>query len=77
MATLNIRGVPEDLHEDLKRIAKRSGLSLNSLVVLELAAAADRRRNAEALDRLRHRYDGPRPSAEAIVRAVRETREGR
>lgn len=37
MATLTIRGVPEDLHEDLKDRAERNRRSLNSeiLVVLE------------------------------------------
>jgi hypothetical protein len=32
---MNIRGVPDGVHEELKRIASESGVILNSLVVDE------------------------------------------
>ena len=49
MATLTIRGVPEDLHEDLKDRAERNRRSLNSeiLVILERALRGPPREGQE------------------------------
>lgn len=71
MRTLYLRNVPDDVAEALEDLARREGLSLNAFAVRQLAAAAQRARNAALL------ADLPETdlSREAIVRAVREGRD--
>lgn len=45
-----MRNVPDDVVERLEQLAAREGLSVNAVVLKELASAALRARNAEIFD---------------------------
>lgn len=60
MASITVKGIPEELHQRLKEIAKENGRSLNQEIVFQLRSAALRSqrdradlaaRNAESLRR--------------------------
>jgi hypothetical protein len=71
---IQIRGVPDDVHERLVRQAKDAGTSLNQYVLRELEAAAGRSKNAEIFLRAARR-PGPRLTREEIVQTIREDRD--
>lgn len=80
MATLNIKGVPDELLAQLKREAAQNRRSLNGEVIHRLeGAAAPRRRDAQALlrdlDEHRIRLAGRLPAWEEIKAAIEEGRE--
>lgn len=47
MATLTIRGLPDEVHARLKEQARRNRRSLNQEVIAELSAAGDRSETEE------------------------------
>jgi len=75
MATLYVRNVPAEVVQRLQRMAERDGISVNTLAIRELTAAAMRRRNAELLASI------PKAdlslTADEIVAAIHEAREER
>lgn len=71
---IQIRDVPDDVHEALARLASANGLSLNRYVLGEFEKVARTSRNAEVFARAARRK-GKRPSRDEIVAAVREGRE--
>lgn len=71
---LQIRGVPDDVHEALTRQADHEGTSLNRYLLSELKHLARRGENAAILRRAAHRT-GRRLDPEQVVRAVRDERE--
>lgn len=79
MAALQIRDVPEPVRTLLAEEAKRRGTSLQSYLLEVLEREAANASNSQWLER--HRSDPNRPrtgvSAEDIVAAIREVRDGR
>ncbi len=71
---IQIRDVPDELHEALSEAAHDSGLSLNRFVLRELAKVGRRRRNAEIFRQL-HAQSGGRMTREEIVATIRDLRE--
>lgn len=45
MATLYLRGVPDEVREGLAELARREGMSVSAFAVRELTAASRRARN--------------------------------
>lgn len=70
---LQVRHVPEDLHEVLRARAAAAGLSLSEWVLRELQAVAARPTKAEVLGRAARR--GGRLSFEESVEAVHAGRD--
>lgn len=71
---IQVRNVPEEIHAELVRQAARAGLSLNRYLLAEFGRIARRGRNAEIFKRAA-KESGKRPSAQEIVRIIREDRE--
>jgi len=74
LKVIQIRHVPDDVHRALRTRAASVGLSLNELLLDELKAIADRPPIADVLRRSETRPGGAQ--TEALVAAVRSTREG-
>ena len=72
---IQVRGVPDDVHAELRKRAVEAGMSLSDYVLDELRRVAQRSRNAEVLLRAALRPGGA--SHEAIVEAVRGGRDER
>lgn len=78
MATLYIRNVPADLHEDLRRLAEAHDRSLNAEVLDLLGRAAERRRTdndiARSLAAYFEKYDDQPVDSDAValIRADRD-----
>jgi plasmid stability protein len=70
MATIQLRELPEDSYEVLRRRARRSGKSLGAYLRAELVDLAERPTKAEALERieavLKHQ-DGAEPAAATLL----------
>ncbi|MGD9694640.1 MAG: antitoxin [Thermoleophilia bacterium] len=75
MKTLYVRNVPDEVAAELKALAAAEGLSVNGLVLRELAGVARRARNAAIFARMSARED--RLTADEIVELIREGREER
>ncbi len=73
MRTRYVRNVPDEVVERLEQLAAREGVSVNAVVLKELASAARRTRNAEIFDA----RSGFGISADATLRALDEGRTGR
>jgi hypothetical protein len=73
---VQVRGVPDTVHDELTRQAHEAGLSLNRFMLAELERIARRGRNAEVLHRAASRR-GRRASTTAVVDAVRAERDSR
>jgi site-specific recombinase XerD len=71
---IQVRGVPDDVHERLVQQARDAGTSLNQYVLRELKTAAGRSKNAEIFLRAARR-PGPRLTRKEIVRTIREDRD--
>ncbi len=74
--TIQVRDVPDEVHDELTRQAAADGLSLSRFLARELERVARRSRNAEILRRAAVR-PGDRIDAGEIVAALREEREHR
>jgi plasmid stability protein len=73
MKTIQIRNVPDDVHQALRTRAAASGVSLSDYALQELARATERSTVAEVLLRPRRRAGGV--STEEIVAAIRADRD--
>ena len=76
MATIQIKNVPDDVHDVLRRRARDAGQSLQSYLLAQLTDQAHKPTVAELLDRVRTRSGatGTIAEAAAIVRADRDSR---
>lgn len=74
MASIQIRGVPDDVHRRLKSQAALAGQSLNEFLLARMTDVARTPTIPELTERIlaRARYDGP--SAAAIIREARDRR---
>jgi plasmid stability protein len=71
--TVQIRGVPDDVHRELRVRAAAAGMSLSEYLLREIERVAAYPPIADVLARASTRAGGA--SKEAIVRAVRSGRE--
>ena len=70
MATIQIRDIPEESYEVLRRRARREGRSLQSYLRQEIIALAAQPTKAETLARIEavlHGVPGPDPTADAVL----------
>jgi plasmid stability protein len=74
--TIQVRDVPDDVHEVLRVRAARAGLSLSQYLRREVSLLARRPTLDEFLARVSSRTDVP-VSAEEIVAAIHTERAGR
>jgi hypothetical protein len=74
MPNVQIRDVPDDVHEALLRRAKQSGQSLQQFLAAQLALIATTPTVDEILDRLERRRQMGRLSAESAIAALEEVR---
>lgn len=81
MRTLQIRSMPEDLHQELTRQASEKGVSLNHLLLDYLHDIAHINRHLTAQGKQAGSTQGPRrserregPSREEIVDTIRDLR---
>lgn len=78
MATLYIRNVPADLHDELRRLAEEHDRSLNAEILDLLRRAAKRRRGdsdfARSLAEYFEEY-GDQPVESDVVALIREDRD--
>ena len=60
MPDLALRGIPEDVHRDLKSAASRNHRSLNGEILARLTASVHGNTvdTAELMERVRHRWEG-------------------
>jgi len=80
MATIQVRGVPEDVHRAYRRRAAAARMSLQEFLLSELVAGARTRTPAEVVAEVeQHIADGGSPDLSDISSAafVREDRDGR
>ena len=79
MATLHIRSVPDDLHEQLRELARHSRRSLSAETIALLSEALARHqvssRQAGLLGEIRRRRTHLPPGAPDSVELLREDRE--
>lgn len=73
MPNVQVRDVPDEVHEALVRRAQQAGQSLQQFLAGQLAAIAATPTIDEVLDRIEHRGKG-RLSARDAVAAVRDER---
>ncbi len=72
---IQIRNVPDDVHEVYKRRAAAAGMSLQEYLLSDLTERAGRLTMAEALARIADHARGSRVATADIVEAIREDRE--
>ena len=70
---LQVRGVPDEVHRELRARAAAAGMSLSDYLLEELTRVASRPRIADVLARAGARHGGV--ASQAIVGAVRAERE--
>jgi antitoxin FitA len=73
MKTIQVRNVPDEVHQTLRTRAAAAGVSLSDYVLTELERAARRPTISEVLLRAQARAGGADPAA--IVAAVRAGRD--
>ncbi|MGI9063993.1 MAG: FitA-like ribbon-helix-helix domain-containing protein [Pseudonocardiaceae bacterium] len=73
---IQIRDVPDDVHERLSNQAEAAGMSLSRYALRELELSSRVSRNAEIFARLRE-LPGRRPTSEEIVEIIRTERDRR
>ncbi|MGL4176457.1 MAG: FitA-like ribbon-helix-helix domain-containing protein [Dermatophilaceae bacterium] len=71
---IQVRDVPDDVHDRLTARARSAGLSLNQFVLREYERIARQPTNAEILRRLAE-LPGDRPTEQQIVDSIREYRD--
>ncbi len=75
MKTIQIRGVPDELHRSLKMRAAAEGTTLSDLALTELRRALERPSRSELLDRIATReVKLGRVSPTAMLRQERDAR---
>lgn len=74
MTNVQVRGVPEDVHRQLKSQAALAGQSLNEFLLARMTDIARTPTVPQLAERIRgrERYDGP--SSAAVIRAARDAR---
>jgi len=72
---IQIRNVPDDVHEVYKRRAATAGQSLQEYLLSDLSERAGRLTMDEAMERIDRHRQGSTVTAEDIVQAIREERE--
>lgn len=77
VATIQIKNVPEEVHKEMQRRAKRSGKSLQQYLLEDLCRSAGRLPMDEWLERVASHKGGSTLTGEKIVRLVREDRDSR
>lgn len=73
MKVIQVRNVPDDVHNTLRERASAAGVSLSDYVLDELVRVADRPAVADVLARASRRNGGADPNA--IIEAVRSGRD--
>jgi plasmid stability protein len=76
MPSIQVKGVPEEVHAVLRRRAALAGQSLQEYVLMLLRQDAETPTLEEVLDRVEHRSGGE-ADFETAARLVREEREAR
>ena len=71
---IQIRDVPDEVHDALTELARKAGMSINRFLLIELEHIARRARNKVIIERARAR-EGSRLSAEEIVGTLRQIRD--
>lgn len=71
---IQVRDVPDDVHDQLTARARLAGLSLNQFILREYDRIARQPTNAEILERLAA-LPGARPTARQLVDSIREHRD--
>ena len=74
MPTIQVRGVPDDVHRRLKSQAALAGQSLNEFLLARLSDMARVPTVLELADRIRERAPYTGPSSSAVIREERERR---
>jgi plasmid stability protein len=74
MINVQVRGVPDDVHRQLKSQAALAGQSLNEFLLARMTDIARTPTVPQLAERIRGRapYDGP--SSAAVIRAARDAR---
>ena len=74
MINVQVRGVPDDVHRQLKSQAALAGQSLNEFLLARMTDIARTPTVPQLAERIRsrERYDGP--SSAAVIRAARDAR---
>jgi plasmid stability protein len=70
MATIQVRELPEDLYEVLRRRARRAGQSLQAYMRDQVVAMAERPTKDELIDEIEHvlsGVDGREPTAASVI----------
>lgn len=70
---IQIRDVPEDVHQTLRARAAAAGMSLSDYLLKEVTRLADRPPVADVLARASSRFGGAKPAH--VVRAIRSGRD--
>lgn len=73
MPNVQVRDVPDEVHEALVRRAERAGQSLQQFLAGQLAAIAQTPTVDEVLDRIEHRSKGHLSAQDALA-ALRDAR---
>ncbi len=71
---IQVRDVPDEVHDALTELARSSGMSVNRFLLVELEHIARRFRNKTIIERARER-EGRKLATEEIVNDLRETRD--
>lgn len=71
---IQVRDVPDEVHETLSRQAEAAGVSLNRFLLAEFESITRRSRNAEIFRRARERPRA-RLSTEEVVADIRDERD--
>lgn len=74
---IQIRNVPDDVHEVYKRRAAAAGQSLQEYLLADLTSQAGRPTMQEVLDRIDRNRRGSTVTREDVVRSIREDRDSR
>jgi antitoxin FitA len=70
MATIQVREIPEDLYEVLRRRARRAGQSMQAYMRAQLVALAERPTKEEAVEEIEavlNRIETKEPTASSIA----------
>ena len=77
MSTLYVRNLPDDVMAALQELAKREGVSVNTLAIRELSQVARSASNAAILDDLHRRLPKLDITVDDILQALHQGRETR